>query len=166
MSMTMMTVPEISVRATLDEVARRRRLDVTAAEGTLADAKTVEHMRSLGQTVAGPDLAAAEERLASARESLAEVEADIAAIDKAEADEAARVERARAQERAKAIKAAEAALLDARMAHDKAAGHRIGVAMGATPDRGEYLRACAASDEAHEAYLSALAARELLGDEQ
>lgn len=166
MSTTMMTVPEISDRATLDEVARRRRLDVAAAEGTLADAKTVEHMRSLGQTVAGPDLAAAEERLASARESLAEVEADIAAIDKAEADEAARVERARAQERAKAIKAAEAALLDARLAHDKAAGHRISIAMGATPDRAEYLRACAASDAAHEAYLSALAARELLEDDQ
>lgn len=162
--MSTAVVPEITDRAALVEVARRRRIDIAAAEGTLADAKTVEHMRSLGQTVAGPDLATAEERLASARESLAEVEADIAAIDKAEADEAARVERARAQERAKAIKAAEAALLDARLAHDKAAGHRIGVAMGATPDRGEYLRACAASDEAHEAYLSALAARELLED--
>lgn len=164
--MSTATVPEITDRAALLELARRRRLDVAAAEGTLADAKTVEHMRSLGQTVAGPDLATAEERLASARESLAEVEDDIAAIDKAEADEAARVEGARAQERGKAIKAAEAALLDARMAHDKAAGHRIGVAMGATPDRGEYLRACAASDEAHEAYLSALAARELLEDDQ
>jgi len=164
--MSTAVVPEITDRAALVEVARRRRMDVAAAEGEVHDARVVDELRSLGKQVAGPDLAKAEQDLARVREALAEVEADIAAIDKAAADEVARVERERAQERARAIKAAEAALLDARMAHDKAAGQRISVAMGATPDRAEYLRACAASDEAHEAYLSALAARELLEDDQ
>lgn len=154
---------ELTDRAALAEIARRRAIDLRVAEGALAEAQAAAAMIERGQNVIdAPNLERATARVETAKAALSEVKADIAALDAAELAEAQQREQERAKAREAAIGEADAALLAARMNHDKAAGERIALALPPKPDRAAYARACEKSDSALETYLAARAAREAL----
>lgn len=153
----------------LREALRRARIDVDAAARELQGAKFVAGQIALGVRVvheARPDVAAAESRQRAAQERVAEIERAIADMEaEAAAAEAERAAEA-ATTRAEAVRLAEAELLDARRAADRALLARLEAAGGKGNDK-TYAAAVAEHRAAAERVAVAVATLEdLEGDDE
>lgn len=160
-------IEHLTDRAKLIEARRRAR---TALEHSTGDLNYAERVHRLAETGIGgaiahesrPNIERARAKRDEVAAHVADLDAAIAELDAADAAEAERVEREQAATRARAIEQADVALLDARIAHDRAVGTRIGIALAEPFDRAAYLAAVAESDAAQISLTVARTARAAL----